>query len=109
MELNTSFFSGFYFLNTKDNDIYLQVLKQFKYIIQEGFGKDLGVFIFNNKSVLKKAIYKEFPNAQQLLYTQYKDKNILAEALFIQKTNNKEEDNKNVQQFISDWVEVLYI
>jgi hypothetical protein len=32
-------------------------------MIQEGSSKDLGVFISNNKLVLKKAIYKEFLNS----------------------------------------------
>ncbi|XP_071699208.1 protein FAR1-RELATED SEQUENCE 5-like [Rutidosis leptorrhynchoides] len=97
---NTSFYSGFAFLEREDEESYIWALNAFKKIL--GSENQPSVIMTDRELALMNAISKVFPAATNLLCVWHIEKNVLANC----KKHFKREAEFDI--FMSSWKNVIY-
>nr|XP_043637923.1 protein FAR1-RELATED SEQUENCE 5-like [Erigeron canadensis] len=97
---NTSFYSGFAFLESEDEESYTWALKAFKNML--GQGSQLSVIISHRELALMNAIKNVFRTVTNLLCVWHIEKNVLA------KCKKHFQHNEEFDIFMASWNNVVY-
>lgn len=104
--LGSTFNAGFCFISAEDEATYTWTFEQFS--TQVAQLKKPGVILFDGDKSIRKACEIIFPEAQIQLCIWHINQNVLGMAKKTWKTNNSEQDNERIENFMKQWSILLF-